>query len=94
MTSDGEQGEHERGELEQDEHGQDEYGQGQFGPGIEVNPRSHQEIDLYFFGYGLRFVEAVQGFYGLTGAAPCCRVSPWGIGGPAFIPTPKPAMGL
>lgn len=66
----GEQGEHERGELEQDEHGQDEYGQGQFGPGIEVNPRSHQEIDLYFFGYGLRFVEAVQGFYGLTGAAP------------------------
>lgn len=38
--------------------------------GVGIAPRSHQGIDLYFFGYGLRYRQAVQDFYRLTGATP------------------------
>lgn len=37
---------------------------------VEVAARSHTEIDLYFFGYGHRYAEAVQDFYRLTGPTP------------------------
>lgn len=38
--------------------------------GVAVQSRSHSEIDLYFFGYGHRYAEAVQDFYQLTGPTP------------------------
>ncbi|MFT8330196.1 TIM-barrel domain-containing protein [Bifidobacterium psychraerophilum] len=38
--------------------------------GVSVESRSHPETDLYFFGYGHRYQEAVQDFYRLTGPTP------------------------
>lgn len=38
--------------------------------GVWVEPRDHQETDLYFFGYGHRYTEAVHDFYRLTGPTP------------------------
>ena len=38
--------------------------------GAWVKPRAHKETDLYFFGYGRRYTEAVQDFYKLTGPTP------------------------
>ncbi|PWG66313.1 TIM-barrel domain-containing protein [Bifidobacterium callitrichidarum] len=38
--------------------------------GTWVVPRDNDGTDLYFFGYGHRFVEAVQDFYRLTGPTP------------------------
>ncbi|KAB7789141.1 glycoside hydrolase family 31 protein [Bifidobacterium cebidarum] len=38
--------------------------------GTWVVPRDNDGIDLYFFGYGHRFIEAVQDFYRLTGPTP------------------------
>jgi alpha-glucosidase (family GH31 glycosyl hydrolase) len=37
---------------------------------VSVESRSHPEIDLYFFGYGHRYQQAVQDFYRLTGPTP------------------------
>lgn len=38
--------------------------------GTWVSPRDHDETDLYFFGYGHRYIEAVRDFYRLTGPTP------------------------
>ncbi|NEG90341.1 glycoside hydrolase family 31 protein [Bifidobacterium aerophilum] len=38
--------------------------------GTWVVPREHQGKDLYIFGYGHRYIEAVQDFYKLTGPTP------------------------
>ncbi|ROT87524.1 TIM-barrel domain-containing protein [Bifidobacterium mongoliense] len=38
--------------------------------GIGIAPRAQHGIDLYFFGYGHRYRQAVQDFYRLTGATP------------------------
>lgn len=38
--------------------------------GTWVVPREHQGKDLYVFGYGHRYIEAVQDFYKLTGPTP------------------------
>lgn len=38
--------------------------------GTWVRPRDHAEIDIYFFGYGRRYIEAVQDFYTLAGPTP------------------------
>ena len=38
--------------------------------GAWVMPRDHKETDLYFFGYGRRYTEAVQDFYKLAGPTP------------------------
>ena len=38
--------------------------------GAWITPRDHQETDLYFFGYGRRYTEAVQDFYRLAGPTP------------------------
>ena len=38
--------------------------------GLWVAPRDHQETDLYFFGHGLRFKDAVRDLYRLTGPTP------------------------
>lgn len=38
--------------------------------GTWVVPRDHNETDIYFFGYGLRFIEAVRDLYRLTGPTP------------------------
>ncbi|OZG61018.1 alpha-glucosidase [Bifidobacterium myosotis] len=38
--------------------------------GSWVVPRTHTETDLYFFGYGHRYIEAVRDFYRLTGPTP------------------------
>lgn len=35
-----------------------------------VKPREHKQIDLYFFGYGHRYIEAIRDFYTLTGPQP------------------------
>ncbi len=35
-----------------------------------VMPRSHRETDIYFFGYGHRYIEAVQDFCRLAGPMP------------------------
>lgn len=37
---------------------------------VLILPRKHQESDLYFFGYGHRYREAVRDFYRLTGPTP------------------------
>ncbi len=39
-------------------------------PRLRVAPRSSGRQDLYFFGYGHRYRQAVQDFYGLTGPTP------------------------
>lgn len=38
--------------------------------GIGVAPRDHRETDIYFFGYGRRYREAVHDFQKLSGPAP------------------------
>ena len=38
--------------------------------GTWVSPRATAETDLYFFGYGHRYIEAVRDFYRLTGPTP------------------------
>ena len=38
--------------------------------GTWVSPRAAAETDLYFFGYGHRYIEAVRDFYRLTGPTP------------------------
>ena len=38
--------------------------------GIGVAPRDHRETDIYFFGYGRRYREAVRDFQKLSGPAP------------------------
>ena len=38
--------------------------------GMWVIPREHPGTDLYVFGYGHRYIEAVQDFYKLTGPTP------------------------
>lgn len=38
--------------------------------GTWVRPRDHAETDIYFFGYGRRYIEAVQDFYTLAGPTP------------------------
>ena len=38
--------------------------------GFGVAPRSHKETDIYFFGYGRRYREAVHDFQKLSGPAP------------------------
>ena len=38
--------------------------------GIGVAPRDHRETDIYFFGYGRRYREAVHDFQKLSGSAP------------------------
>lgn len=38
--------------------------------GTWVTPRDHPETDLYFFGYGHHYIDAVQAFYRLTGPQP------------------------
>lgn len=38
--------------------------------GAWISPRGHKETDLYFFGYGHRYIEAVQDFYKLAGPTP------------------------
>ncbi len=38
--------------------------------GTWVMPRDHAETDIYFFGYGRRYIEAVQDFYTLAGPTP------------------------
>lgn len=38
--------------------------------GTWVIPRTKPEIDLYFFGYGHRYIEAIQDFYHLAGPTP------------------------
>ncbi len=38
--------------------------------GTWVVPRNHEETDIYFFGYGRRYVEAVRDFYTLSGPTP------------------------
>ena len=38
--------------------------------GTWVVPRDNDGIDLYFFGYGHRYIEAVRDFYRLTGPTP------------------------
>lgn len=38
--------------------------------GTWVRPRDHAETDIYFFGYGHRYIEAVQDFYTLAGPIP------------------------
>ncbi|MCI1219301.1 MAG: alpha-glucosidase [Bifidobacterium sp.] len=38
--------------------------------GVGIASRPNQGIDLYFFGYGHRYRQAVQDFYRLTGATP------------------------
>jgi alpha-glucosidase (family GH31 glycosyl hydrolase) len=38
--------------------------------GTWVVPREHEETDIYFFGYGRRYIEAVHDFYKLTGPTP------------------------
>ena len=38
--------------------------------GAWIMPRDHEETDLYFFGYGRRYTEAVRDFYKLAGPTP------------------------
>ncbi|MCH4160949.1 MAG: glycoside hydrolase family 31 protein [Bifidobacterium sp.] len=38
--------------------------------GSWIFPRAHQQQDLYFFGFGHRYSEAIQAFYQLTGHTP------------------------
>ena len=38
--------------------------------GVWVTPRTNPETDLYFFGYGNQYIEAIQDFYRLTGPTP------------------------
>ena len=44
--------------------------------------------DLYVFGYGRDYREAIQAFYAVSGPTPCCRGSPWATGGAATTGTP------
>ena len=55
--------------------------------GTWVSPRATAETDLYFFGYGHRYIEAVRDFYRLTGPA-----SPWATGGAATTGTRRTAI--
>ncbi|KAA8817078.1 alpha-glucosidase [Bifidobacterium callitrichos] len=46
--------------------------------GSWVEPRTNGETDLYFFGYGHRYIEAVHDFYRLTGPTPL--LPRWALG--------------
>ena len=46
--------------------------------GTRIEPRAHTEIDLYFFGHGHRYAEAVRDFYRLSGNTPL--LPRWALG--------------
>ena len=52
--------------------------------GTWVSPRATAETDLYFFGYGHRYIEAVRDFYRLTGPACPLPRSAWATGGSRY----------